>query len=46
MSVLREFPKKNKETIRVSSRLKMKCPQEGIGAKQMSETWASTVALI
>ena len=45
MSELREFTRK-KQIIRASARLKMKCPEEGIGTKQMSEKWASTVALI
>lgn len=44
MSVPREFIEK--KIIRASSRLKMKCPEEGIRTKQMSEKWASTVALI
>ena len=42
MSVLREFTKKNTQTIRAPSRLKMKSPEEGILTKQMSKKWAST----
>ena len=43
MSVLREFIQKNYKGF---FQAQNEVPEEGIGTKQMSEKWASTVALI